>query len=90
MELIKLSKTPCGGCVLLGNHLDELGVTYTEIDIFDDETIQERFGLSSEVFRDEYNITSAPVLLLIDDEGQVVDRVNGFNPPLVLALIEKM
>jgi hypothetical protein len=90
MELVKLSKTPCGGCVLVGNHLKDLGVEHTEIDIFDDEAVEKKFNLTSEEFREEYDITSVPVLLLLDDDGVELARVNGFNPPAIEALLKTM
>ena len=90
MELVKLSKNPCGGCILVGNHLNDLGVGYTEVDIFSDQQVNNKFKTTSAEFRAEYNITSVPVLILFDDEGKEVGRVNGFNPPAIVALLEKM
>lgn len=88
MELVKLSKTPCGGCVLVGNHLKDLGVEHTEIDIFDDEAVEKKFNIAADKFREQFS--SVPVLLLLDDDGVELARVNGFNPPAIEALLKTM
>jgi glutaredoxin len=90
MKLIKLSKTPCGGCISVGNHLKDKEVDYVEVDILSDESTKAAFNLTSEEVREKYGITSVPVLLLLDDEGSVVDQVNGFNIPQIDGLLDKM
>lgn len=68
MKLIKISQKTCVPCQILSNYLNDKNVEYEEIDLEDDRSIIKK-----------YDITSVPVLVLLDGE-EVIDSVTGFNP----------
>ena len=69
-KLIKFSRESCVPCKMLGNFLDEQGIVYEEIDVESDIETTVKYGVSG-----------LPTLLLVDENGEVLDRVVGFNPP---------
>lgn len=90
MELVKLSKPHCGGCVSVGNLLKDLEVEYIDVNIYDDQDCQNVFKVSSEELIKHFELTSVPQLILYDDNKEIVGVVSGFNPPAIKALLEKM
>lgn len=83
MKLIKFKQTNCTPCNILDDTLKREGFEV-------DKTINLTTGTSEEVaLADSYNIMSTPVLLLIDDEGNEIDRVRGIELPKVMAILEK-
>ena len=68
-KLIKFSRVGCNPCKVLGNHLDSNGVKYDEVDVEVDLATTMKYGVSG-----------LPTLLLVDADGEVLDRVVGFNP----------
>lgn len=67
MKLVKIYSQGCKPCMMLTNYLISLGVAFEEVEI-NDEIIE------------KYDITGVPVLILLDDNDNVVDKVVGFNP----------
>lgn len=78
-RLLKISKNGCVPCQVLSNYLNDKGVIYEELNV---STIPELI--------ETYDITGVPVLILIDDNDQEIDRVVGFNPDAVDELLAKM
>jgi thioredoxin 1 len=69
MKLLKFKKQGCVPCQFVSNILNELNVTYEEIDAIENEDL-----------RLKYDIQSVPVLILLDDNNKEISRVNGYDP----------
>lgn len=78
-KLLKMYSPSCTPCKILTNFLNDKGVAFEDVDITENQEAVDTYGLSS-----------VPVLILLDDNDQEVDRVVGFNPPLVEELLAKM
>lgn len=78
MRLLKFSRIGCAPCQVVSNLLNEKEVEFIEVDVTDDEEVREK-----------YDISSVPVLILLDDNENVVGRVNGLNPPAIEELLTK-
>ncbi|PLR72167.1 thiol reductase thioredoxin [Bacillus sp. UMB0728] len=79
MKLIKFEKTDCNPCVMVSNFLDDQGVNYKRVDV--------------EVNPDlaiEHMVMSTPVILLVDDNGHVIERSRGFNPAELENMISRL
>ena len=79
MRLLKFWKQGCVPCRYVSNLLNDLGVTYEEINAMENDELREK-----------YKIQSVPVLILLDDDGNEVERVNGFDPEATRDLVSKM
>lgn len=79
MRLLKLEQHNCNPCVMVSNYLDSSGVDYDSINIEDNPEVAM-----------EYGVMGVPVVILLDDQDQEVERVVGFNPPQLDRLIEKL
>lgn len=71
-----LSKTPCPQCTSSYRKLDKLGVPYNISDASDDE--KREIGA-------RYNYSQAPVVLVTDESGEVIDHWSGFRPDKIEA-----
>jgi glutaredoxin len=69
MKLLKFWKQGCVPCQFVTNILNELEVEYQDINALENEDLREQF-----------NIQSVPVLILLDDKDTEVGRVNGYDP----------
>ena len=78
-KLIKLEKTNCVPCTMVSNYLDDNHIEYTKINVMD----------SPEVAA-QYDIATVPVVILLDNEGNEIDRSMGYNPPALEELINRM
>lgn len=66
-RIIKFGKSDCQPCIELDNYLSSQGIEdYTKINPFED------FELGI-----EYGIKTVPVLILEDENGEIIKRVNG-------------
>ncbi len=79
MKLIKFEKANCVPCQMVQNYLDDKGVEVEKVNPFDnpDKAV-------------EYNISSVPVTILLDDNGNEVVRSNGFKPDELENLISQL
>lgn len=68
-KLIKFSQPTCIPCKILSNYLENQGVKYEDVDVFDDVYTASKYGIMG----------GLPVLLLLEDE-EVIGRSSGFNP----------
>lgn len=68
-QLIKFSQPSCTPCKSLSKYLHEKGIKYTEVDVFEDVQMANKFGIMG----------GLPILMILDGE-EVVDRTSGFNP----------
>jgi thioredoxin 1 len=76
-EILKFSRVGCTPCKIMTNFLHDKGVDYKELDVEEDVQLAAQFGISS-----------VPTLLLVDN-GEVIDRVVGFNPSAIEELLSK-
>jgi glutaredoxin len=78
-KLIKFSRIGCVPCKALEGYLDSKNVSYQEFDVEEDikETVK-------------YGVSGVPTLILLDDNGEVLDRIVGYTPPAVDNMINKM
>lgn len=79
MKLLKLYKPSCSPCKEVENYLKDNHVEYTDINVFEDMDTAIKYG-----------VMSAPVTILLNNEGEEVARVNGYNPPALEELINRM
>ena len=68
MKLIKVYSKTCGPCKVLEKNLVESGIQYDSIDIASDE---------GDEIVDKYNIRNVPTLLLVDDNGTLINKHVG-------------
>lgn len=68
-KLIKFEKNGCTPCQMVQNYLDEKGVEVERINPFD----QPKLAI-------KYDISSVPVTILVDENGNEITRSVGFKP----------
>lgn len=80
MSTLKVfSKPGCGKCVMAKRFLKSEGVAFEPIDITKQpETIE------------QYGISSLPVIVLENEDGLEVDRVNGFEREELEVVIQEL
>ena len=66
MKLVKVFSKTCGPCKVLDKNLKESGVEYDSVDIESDE---------GDNLIEKYNIRNVPTLLLVSDDGTLVDKL---------------
>lgn len=79
MKIIKFEQPNCVPCTMVENYLNEKGVTFTKYNVLEDFVETEKFF-----------IMSTPVTILLDDNGEEVDRVVGYNPGQLDELLSKI
>jgi len=79
MKLLKFEQPGCVPCKMVQTLLAHHGVTAESINPLEDTEAKEKFA-----------IMGTPTLVLLNDSGEEVGRVVGFNPPAIVELIEKM
>lgn len=79
MKLIKLYQPMCRDCVHVDNFLQDQGVKYESVNVQENPDVAARF-----------NIMSTPVTVLIDGEGNEVQRSRGFNGAELEEMISKL
>lgn len=77
-SILKFSRVGCNPCKIMTNFLHDKGVDYKELDVEEDAQLASQYG-----------IASVPTLLLVDENGEVLDRVVGFNPSSIEELLSK-
>lgn len=68
-QLMKFEKQGCTPCAMLQNFLDDKGVQVSKINAFEQPDQAAKF-----------DIGSLPTLVLVDEEGNEIDRHVGFKP----------
>jgi thioredoxin 1 len=79
MKLIKFEKENCSACTMVQNFLDANDVTAEKINPFENPKLAANFMISS-----------VPVTILLDEEGNEVQRSRGFNPDELESIISKL
>jgi thioredoxin 1 len=78
-KLIKFEKENCPACTMVENVLNEQGVVAEKVNPFENPKLAVKFEISS-----------VPVTILIDEEGNEIQRSRGFNPDELQELISKL
>lgn len=78
-RLIKFEKQGCNPCKMVQNVLDSKGVEALSIDAFEQPDMSAK-----------YDIGSVPTLILVDEDGNEIERSVGFNPPEIEKLISQL
>jgi thioredoxin 1 len=77
-QLIKFSRPACVPCQMVGNFLNDKGVTYQEVNVYEDAETANK-----------YNIQSVPVLVLVNGDD-VEEMVFGYKPDEIEQLLSKL
>ena len=80
MKLVKLFKNNCDPCERVSNYLNDKGVEPNE-----QHNIME--DMDSAI---KYGVMSVPVLILLDEEGNEVQRSIGFKPNEIEQMISQL
>jgi thioredoxin 1 len=78
-SIIVLSQQHCRPCSFVKSYLDSQNVNYDVIDVQENNEYVEKYG-----------IMSTPVTILLDDSGNELIRVSGYNPNDIQELIEQL
>ena len=76
MKLIKLFKDGCDPCTQMTNFLNE-----QNIDVSESINILENLDVAA-----KYGVMSVPVLLLLDNEENEIERTIGYKPHEIMKL----
>jgi thioredoxin 1 len=79
LKIIKFEKDNCPSCQLVSNYLDNKGVEYEKVNVFD----RPEQAMT-------YEIMGVPVTILLDDNGNEVKRVAGFKVSELEELISQL
>lgn len=87
MKLIKIEKDDCNPCNFVEAHLRDKAVDFTAYNV---QSINHEEADKAHGYLNELGLFTVPVVVLTDDNGQVVDYSNGFNPEKIDSLISQM
>lgn len=79
-KLIKFSTTTCGACKMVDGFLESNNIKV--------DTVLDPFENPEEAGK--YDIGSIPVTILLDDEGNEIQRSIGFKPQELEEIISKL
>ena len=68
MKLIKIYSKTCGPCKVLEKNLVESGIDYDSVDVASEE---------GEDIVEKYGVRAVPTLLLVDDNGTLLNKRTG-------------
>jgi thioredoxin 1 len=78
-KLLKFEKENCPACTMVENFLIDKSVEVEKVNPFEQPKLAAKFMISS-----------VPVTILLDDEGNEIQRSRGFNPVELEALIAQL
>ncbi|MFO1442981.1 thioredoxin [Bacillus sp. Bva_UNVM-123] len=78
-KLLKFEKENCPACTMVENFLNDNNVLAEKVNPFDNPNLAVKFEISS-----------VPVTILLDEEGNEISRSRGFNPDELQELISKL
>lgn len=79
MKLLKFTSPTCGMCRVLTQKMNAAKISYESVDVSTDE------GMHT---AERYGVSHLPVVLLIDDDGRVMERYNTMAD-ILRGVIEK-
>ena len=77
MRIIKFEADWCGPCKASQAHIDKIGLQVERVDVD-----------ASPELAQEYKVASLPTVVVLDDDGNEVERIIGFNPNALSRLKE--
>jgi thioredoxin 1 len=78
-KLLKFEKENCPACTMVENFLTDKNVEVEKVNPFENPKLAAKFMISS-----------VPVTILLDEEGNEIQRSRGFNPDELNSLIEQL
>lgn len=75
-KLIKLYQPSCAPCEMVENYLQSKKVSYESFNVQDNPDVAAKYG-----------VMSTPVTILLDEDGNELQRTVGFKPPEIEKLI---
>lgn len=78
-KLLKFEKLGCNPCTIVQNLLDDKGIEVEKIMALDEPELSAK-----------YEIGGLPTLILLDDEGNEIQRTVGFKPDEIEEIISKL
>lgn len=79
MKILKLFQPNCFNCALVENFLKDKGIEHESIDVSKELDVAEKF-----------KIMSTPVTILLDDDGNEIQRSVGFKVEELEEIISKL
>lgn len=79
MNLLKFEKENCPACTMVENYLMDQNVKAEKVNPFENPKLAVKYGISS-----------VPVTLLLDDQGEVIKKSIGFKPDELEEMIEQL
>lgn len=78
-KLIKFEKDNCKPCEFVTQYLNDKGVEFEAINAYNDPMKASKM-----------KVRSVPTLMLLDNEGNEIKRIVGYNPQEIDLLIEEL
>ena len=78
-KLIKFEKENCKPCEFVTQYLNDKGVEFEAINAYDNPMKASKM-----------KVRSVPTLMLLDNEGNEIRRIVGYNPQEIDQLIEEL
>jgi thioredoxin 1 len=79
LKIIKFEQPSCVPCKMVANFLNDKEIEYTTYNVLEDFAETE-----------QYFIMSTPVTILLDNDGNEVNRVVGYNPGQLEELVSQL
>ncbi|MED4883059.1 thioredoxin family protein [Bacillus smithii] len=78
-KILKLEKYNCPTCVKVSNYLNDKGVTFEAVNVEDNPEIAAQYG-----------VMGVPVTIILDDDGNEIQRSVGFKVEELEEIISKL
>lgn len=78
-KLIKFEKENCKPCEMVSEYLNSKGVEFEAINAYDNPMRASKM-----------KVRSVPTLMLLDNEGNEIRRIVGYNPQEIDLMIEEL
>ncbi|KXJ35378.1 NrdH-redoxin [Bacillus spizizenii] len=79
MRLIKLEQPNCNSCKMVSNYLEQADIQFETVDVTQEPEVASRFG-----------VMGVPVTILLNDQGEEVNRSVGFMPNELDELLKEL
>lgn len=74
------TKNACPSCVRVKSFLGGKGVSFSEISLYDSEEVRD--------FAKDNGIMQAPIVRVVDEEGEIAFFTSGFNMPELKEVVD--
>lgn len=79
MRLIKLEQPNYNPCKMVSNYLEQADIQFETVDVTQEPEVASRFG-----------VMGVPVTILLNDQGEEVNRSVGFKPNELDELLQEL